>query len=68
MISYVYLDRSDDEKLSLLVDGAANPEAGEVSASSPLGVALLETPVGSVATIDIKGVNRKVRVIEVAED
>jgi hypothetical protein len=66
MVSYVYLDRPDDEKLSLLVDGAASPEAGEVSARSPLGVALIETPTGSVATIDVKGVNRKIKVIEVA--
>jgi hypothetical protein len=65
LVSYVYLDRPDNEKLSLLVGGTADPEAGEVSASSPLGIALLETPAGSVATIDAKGVNRRVKVIEV---
>jgi hypothetical protein len=68
MVSYVYLDRPDDEKVSYIVDGPADAEAGQVSRTSPLGFALLETPCGSVTAIDVKGTKRKVRVLEVVGD
>lgn len=65
MVSYVYLDRPDDEKLSYLVEGPADPEAGQVSVASPLGRALLETPTGSTASLDLKDSLRKVTVLDV---
>jgi hypothetical protein len=68
MVSYVYLDRPDDEKVSYIVDGPADAEAGQVSRTSPLGFALLETPCGSVTAIDVNGTKRKVRVLEVVGD
>ena len=68
MVSYVYLDRPDDEKVSYIVDGPADAEAGQVSRTSPLGFALLETPCGSVTAIDVNGKKRKVRVLEVVGD
>lgn len=68
MVSYVYLDRPDDEKVSHIVDGPADAEAGQVSRTSPLGLALLETPSGSVTAIDVNGTKRQVRVLEVVGD
>lgn len=65
MVSYVYLDRPDDEKLSYLVEGPADPEAGQVSVASPLGRALLETPAGGTASLDLKDSLRKVTVLDV---
>jgi len=66
MVSYVYLDRPDDEKLSYLVEGVADPEAGQVSVASPLGRALLETPAGATASLTLRDTRRKVRVLDVA--
>ena len=65
MVSYVYLDRPEDEKLSHLVEGVADPESGQVSIGSPLGRTLIETPTGSTATLGLKGLKRQIRVLDV---
>lgn len=65
LVSFVYLDRADEEKLIQLVLGAADPVAGQVSVGSPLGQALLETAVGGTGVLDIKGSERRIRVLDV---
>jgi transcription elongation GreA/GreB family factor len=64
-VSFVYQDRRDEEKLVQLVTGAADPVAGQVSVSSPLGRALLDTAVGGTAVLDIRGTERRIRVLDV---
>lgn len=66
LVSFVYQDRRDEEKLVQLVLGPADPVAGQVSVSSPLGRALLETAVGGIAVLDIKGAERRIRVLDVS--
>ncbi|PTX52587.1 GreA/GreB family transcription elongation factor [Gemmobacter caeni] len=65
LVSFVYQDRRDEEKLVQLVLGAADPVAGQVSVSSPLGRALLDTAVGGTAVLDIRGTERRIRVLDV---
>jgi hypothetical protein len=65
LVSFVYLDRADEEKLIQLVIGAADPVAGQVSVGSPLGQALLETAVDGTGVLDIKGSERRIRVLDV---
>jgi hypothetical protein len=65
LVSFVYQDRRDEEKLVQLVTGAADPVAGQVSVSSPLGRALLDTAVGGTAVLDIRGTERRIRVLDV---
>lgn len=66
LVSFVYQDRRDEEKLVQLVQGQADPVAGQVSVGSPLGRALLETAVGGIAVLDIKGAERRIRVLDVS--
>lgn len=66
LVSFVYQDRRDEEKLVQLVVGPADPVAGQVSVGSPLGRALLETAVGGTAVLDIKGAERRIRVLDVS--
>jgi len=65
LVSFVYQDRRDEEKLVQLVSGQADPVAGQVSVGSPLGRALLDTAVGGTAVLDIKGAERRIRVLDV---
>lgn len=65
LVSFVYLDREDEEKLVQLVLGKADPVAGQVSVGSPLGRALLDTAVGGTGVLDIKGSERRIRVLDV---
>ena len=66
LVSFVYQDRADEEKLVQLVLGPADPVAGQVPVGSPLGRALLETAVGGTAVLDIKGAERRIRVLDVS--
>lgn len=65
LVSFVYADRTAEEKLVQLVADNPDPAAGQVSVASPLGRALLETPVGDVAQLELKGMERKIRVLDV---
>lgn len=65
LVSFVYQDRADEDKLVQLVTGPADPVAGQVSVASPLGRALLDTAVGGTAVLEIKGAERLIRVLDV---
>jgi hypothetical protein len=65
IVGYVYMDRPDDDKIALLVEGSADPEAGQVSVRSPLGRALLETAKGHFVEIEVKGTQRRIKVLEI---